>query len=143
MWNPRHLDFDRDRDIALDLLGGLARALGHDIDERRHRIGIGLDVEPEKAYDARAEEKEQQDHHQDTLSQRKGDDGVHRRSRVSGYSPCAARSMKRLPLVTTLSPASRPASTSTFPSLVLPTRIGRSSSVLSSWATQTRAASPS
>ena len=44
--NSRHLHFDRDGDVALDLLRRLAGILRHDVDQRRHRIGIGLDVEP-------------------------------------------------------------------------------------------------
>jgi len=47
--------------------------------------------------------------------------------------------MKRLPRVTTLSPAFRPSSTSTIPSLLRPVRIGRSASVLFRETTQTRA----
>ena len=39
------LGLDRDRDVALDLFRRQARTLGHDIDHRRGRIGIGLDVE--------------------------------------------------------------------------------------------------
>jgi hypothetical protein len=41
----RHLHFDRDRDVAFHLLGRKARRLRHDLDHRRNRIGIGLDVE--------------------------------------------------------------------------------------------------
>ena len=42
---PRHLDLDRDRDVTLDLLGRLAGILRDDVDQRRHRIRIRLDVE--------------------------------------------------------------------------------------------------
>ena len=39
------LGLDRDRDVALDLLRRQPRALRHDVDHRRGRVGIGLDVE--------------------------------------------------------------------------------------------------
>src|SRR5262249_40949366 len=35
----------RNGDVALDLLGRLAGILGDDLDERRHRVGVGLDVQ--------------------------------------------------------------------------------------------------
>ena len=43
--NSRHLHFDRYRDVALDLLRRLAGVLRHDVDHRRNRVGIGLDVQ--------------------------------------------------------------------------------------------------
>ena len=39
------LGLDRDRDVAFDLFRRQARALRHDVDHRRGRVGIGLDVE--------------------------------------------------------------------------------------------------
>ena len=50
--NAGHLHLDRDGDVALHLLGRQAGALGDDVDERRHRIRVGLDVELEEADDA-------------------------------------------------------------------------------------------
>ena len=40
----RDRDLDRNRDVALDLLRRLAGILRDDLDDRRRRIGIGLDV---------------------------------------------------------------------------------------------------
>ena len=39
------LGLDRDRDVAFDLFRRQSRTLRHDVDHRRGRIGIGLDVE--------------------------------------------------------------------------------------------------
>ena len=38
-------DLQRDGHVALDLLGAPAVGLGDDLDHRRHRVGVGLDVE--------------------------------------------------------------------------------------------------
>ena len=62
-----HLNFERNRDVAFDFLGGLAGALGDDVDQRRHRVGIGFDVERKKAGDAGAEHHHQQHDDQDAL----------------------------------------------------------------------------
>jgi hypothetical protein len=77
MGNARHLNLDRDRDVALDLLGRLARALSDDIDQRRYRIGIGLDVELDEGDDAGGAEKKQQGDHKDPLLQGEGDNPIH------------------------------------------------------------------
>ena len=71
---PAICTLDRDGDVALDLLGRLAGALRDDVDQRRHRIGIGLDVELDEADDAGAEQDQQQQDDQHALLQRKGDD---------------------------------------------------------------------
>src|SRR5260221_10416552 len=146
MRDTGHLDLDRDGDVALDLLGRLTRALGDDVDQRRHRIGLGFDGGLAEAADPGAEQKHQQDDHEDPLSQGECHDLVHgslpRRCRA-GQSPLAARSMNSVPLVTTFSPGSSPARTSTLPSMIRPTRMSRTASDWSSRATQTRAVSPS
>ena len=132
-----HLHFDRNRDVALDLLGRLAARLRHDVDERRHRVRVGLDVERREARGAGAEHEHEQRGHEHALSQGEGDQRVHRQS-------CrAARSMKRLPRVTTRSPACRPSRTSTKPSLVRPTRISRRPITSPSRTTQTWLCAPS
>ena len=77
MRDARHLDLDRDRDVALDLVGGLSGILRDNVDQRRHRVGIGLDVEPEETGDADPEQKQQQQDYQHTPTQRKGNDRVH------------------------------------------------------------------
>ena len=72
-----HLDLDRDRDVALDLLGGLAGILGDDVDQRRNRVRIGLDVEGLVGEQAADHQHDAEDDHQDALLERGGDDGVH------------------------------------------------------------------
>jgi hypothetical protein len=55
----------------------LARVLGDNVDQRRHRVGIGLNVQFEKPDNATGEQKQQQQHHQRSLPERESDDGVH------------------------------------------------------------------
>ncbi len=74
---PGHLDFEGNRDVAFDLLGRLAGALGDDVDQRRHRIGIRLDIQRQEAGEPRAQHHHQQHDDQHALTQREGDDGVH------------------------------------------------------------------
>jgi hypothetical protein len=75
--DARHLDLDRDRNVAFNLLGRLAWVLGDDLDAWRHRVRIGLDVELGEADDAGDEHEQQQRDHQNALLQREGDDRVH------------------------------------------------------------------
>ena len=77
MPHTRHLDLDRDRNVAFDLLGGLARVLSDDLDARRHRVRIGFDIEPHEADGAGNEHEQHQRDHQDALLQRKGDHRIH------------------------------------------------------------------
>ncbi len=72
----RHLQGNGD--VALDLVGRLARVLGDHVDERRDRIRVGLDVELRVGAVADAEHHDEQQHHQHALAQREGDQGVHR-----------------------------------------------------------------
>src|SRR5208282_642991 len=134
--------------------GRLAGALGDDIDERWYRVRIGFDIEPEEANDPAKNDQQQRNDDQNALLYREDDDFVHvlrapedraPSERPSGtiQSLLAARSINRLPLVTILSPAVNPATTSTSPSLVRPVWIARTASVPSSRATHTRAVSPS
>ena len=102
-----HLHFDRDGDVALDLLRRLAGILGDDVDQRRHRVGIGLDVQLPVGEQAADHQGQCQDDHQDALLQRGGDDGMHGRnagSTIRVSRAMAARSMNRVPLATTVSP---------------------------------------
>src|SRR5829696_1987964 len=57
-------DLDRNRDVALDFLGGLALLLGDDLDDRRRRIGIGLDVQGQESNAADHDKGQERDHHQ-------------------------------------------------------------------------------
>ena len=66
-------DLDRDRDVALDLLGRLAGLLGDDLDDRRRRIGIGLDVQRQERDVAEAEKGRERDQHQQPPGQAKRD----------------------------------------------------------------------
>ena len=54
-------DLDRDRNVALDLLRRLAGVLGDDLDDRRRRIGIGLDVHRVERAEANSEERRESD----------------------------------------------------------------------------------
>ena len=75
--NARHLHFDRNGDVALDLLGGLAGVLGDDFHQRRHRIGIGLDVQPQEGRTAGGEHESHEHDHQHTVLQGKRNDVIH------------------------------------------------------------------
>ena len=57
-------DLDRDRDVALDLLRRLAGILRDDLDDRRRRIGIGLDVHGAERAEADGEKRHECDQHQ-------------------------------------------------------------------------------
>ena len=74
---PGHLNFDRNGHIALHLLGRLPGALNDDVDERRYRIRVGLDVEVQKADEAGAQDGDKKYDDEDTLLDREGDDAVH------------------------------------------------------------------
>src|SRR5258708_14924317 len=93
MRDTGHLYLDRHGEITLNLFGRLAGTLGNHLDARRHRIGIRFDVETGKAHYARTEEKQRHQDHQHPLLEGKCDNPVH--------SLLAARSMNKLPLVTT------------------------------------------
>src|ERR1700722_1863297 len=80
------LNFHRDGDVALDLLRGLARALRHYIDERRHRVGIGLDVEGKKTRRTGDQHHHQHDDDQHALTESEADDGVHVEAGTAAWS---------------------------------------------------------
>ena len=63
-WRRGDRDLDRDRDVTLDFLGGLALLLGDDLDDRRRRVGIGLDIQGQEGSVAETEEGRERDHHQ-------------------------------------------------------------------------------
>src|SRR5262249_35932973 len=71
-------DLDRDRNVTFDLFGRLTGVLRNDVDERWHRIWVGLDVELDEARNADAEHENEQQRHQHSLPQGKGDYRVHR-----------------------------------------------------------------
>ena len=60
----RHCHLDGDGDVALNLLGALAGILGDDHHLRRHRVRIGLDVQPHKANNASGDEDDKKKQHQ-------------------------------------------------------------------------------
>ncbi|MGY4297252.1 hypothetical protein ACVWXN_005347 [Bradyrhizobium sp. i1.4.4] len=142
----RDLGLDWNRDVALDLFRRQARALRHDVDHRRRRIGIGLDVELVERDQAADQHGEEHPDHQEAPVDGKGDETIHsglQFSWVVDQLPDAARSMNRLPLVTTCSPGFRLLVTSTKLPLMRPVLIWRSSTDLSSRATQMRTLSAS
>ena len=87
-----HLDLDRHGDVALDLLRRLAGILGDDVDQRRHRVGIGLDVERLVGEQAADHQRDAEDDHEDALLQGGGDDGMHG-ERCSADAACGRRSV--------------------------------------------------
>src|ERR1700730_13451314 len=132
-----HLNFQRNGDVALDLLGRLAGALRDHIDEGRYRIRIGLDVKGEKARKTGPQRHDQHDDDQHPLTEGETDDGVHVEPGTATWS------MKRPPFVTMRSPGFKPSSTSTNPSLSRPVRIDRYANNPSPERTHTCASSPS
>ena len=60
----RERNLDRNGDVALHLLGRLARVLRDDLDDGRGRIGIGLDVERRRCRHAEAQERRERHEHQ-------------------------------------------------------------------------------
>ena len=71
------LGLDRDRDVALDLLRRQPRALRHDVDHRRGRIGIGLDVELLERDQAADHHGDEHADHQIAAADGKGDEAIH------------------------------------------------------------------
>ena len=63
-WRAGDRDLDRDRDVALDFLGGLTLLLGDDLDDRRRRVGVGLDVQRQEGNEAETEKRRERDHNQ-------------------------------------------------------------------------------
>src|SRR5271156_2264783 len=142
-WGMRHLGLDRNGDVALDLLGRLAGALSHDVHQRRHRIGIGLDVEQPAGADAADGHENQRNDYERAALDRKCDDRVHipgftswaslalavspptiHSLRASSSMVLTARSMNTAPLVTIVSPGFSEPMTSTMSPLVRPVRTG-------------------
>src|SRR5262249_1381554 len=104
----------------------------------------GLDVQLLKRHKATDEDGQEQPEHQEAAFDSKGNEAVHTTGLFSLHQvPEAARSMNRLPLTTTFSPAFRLVRTSTSSPLLRPVLMSRSSSDLSSCATQRRTRSAS
>ena len=78
-----HLYLERDRDVSLDFFGRLARALRDHIDQRRHRVGIGFDIEFEKTGDPGNQYHHQHRDHQHALTQCERYDRVHEEARTA------------------------------------------------------------
>ncbi len=95
-------DLDRDRDVALDLLRRLAGLLGDDLDDRRRRIGIGLDVQGRKGNAEADDEKgHERDHHQQPPGGERDQTTQHRwpRTAGAGATHCQRRSPRARPPV--------------------------------------------
>ena len=71
------LGLDRDGDVALDFFRRQPRALRHDVDHRRGRIGIGLDVELPERDQAADEHGDKHANHQIAAVDGKGDETIH------------------------------------------------------------------
>jgi hypothetical protein len=90
-FKARHLHFDRDGDVALDLLGRLTGILGHDLDQRRHRVGIGFDVQLFVCKDAAHDQGDAENQNQNTLLKSCADNCLH-------AEPCCEARTLRGPL---------------------------------------------
>ena len=73
MLDAGELDFQRNRDVALDFLGRLAGPLRHHIDERRYRIRIGFDVEIGETDAAGREDRREKHEDEDAAPQRESE----------------------------------------------------------------------
>ena len=71
------LGLDRDRDVAFDLFRRQARTLRHDVDHRRGRIGIGLDVELLERDQAADQHGDEHADHQIAAADCEGDQAIH------------------------------------------------------------------
>ena len=60
------LRLQRNRDVAFDLFSRQSRALGHDVDHGRRRIGIGLDVQLLKRNQSADDDGRKQPDHQES-----------------------------------------------------------------------------
>ena len=112
---PGHGNFNWNGDVALNLFGGLPRALRDDFHHRRRRIGIGFDVQPAESIAARAEEQDQHGQHHRAARQGEFDELIeHGSNRVAirvcrsgrvAQSVLALLLRKRLPSAAIVSPA--------------------------------------
>ena len=72
--NAGHLDFDRHRDLALDLFGAAARPLGDDLDVVVGDVGVGLDGQVAERDDAPGGEHHHAAEHQPAVLEREIDE---------------------------------------------------------------------
>ena len=80
-------NLDRDRDVALHFLRRLPGALGDDLDNRRGRVRIGLDVELQEGDVAEAKKCRERDHNQRAPRQAERDQTTqHERTRTRRLS---------------------------------------------------------
>jgi len=75
--DSRDLGLDRNGDVAFDLFRRQARTLGHDVDHRRRRVGIGFDIELLECDHAAGHHDSEQAHHQIAAADGKGDEAIH------------------------------------------------------------------
>ena len=75
--DARDLGLDRDGDVALDLLRRQPRTLRHDVDHRRGRVGIGLDVELLERDQAADHHRDEHADHQIAAADCEGDEAIH------------------------------------------------------------------
>ena len=97
-----HLDLERNRDEALDLLGRMARPLRHDLHPRRRQIRIGVDRQVLKRDDAPDRQAQHRHDDDESLREREGNNAVDhgvtagRCSRTAGRRCLATRPVRRL-----------------------------------------------
>ena len=89
--HPVQAVLERDGHVALDLLGAPAVRLGDDLDHRRHRVGVGLDVELLVAVEPERQQAARQDQHERRHPQNETDQtlqhGAPRAFRRAGSRP--------------------------------------------------------
>jgi hypothetical protein len=57
-------DFQRNRDVTLDLFGRLARPLAYDLDDRRRRVRISLDIKRRECRNAQRDKRGERRQHE-------------------------------------------------------------------------------
>ena len=76
MRDPVHLDFDRDRDLLLDFLGGEAGDLGGDLSGDRAEKRVGVDRQLRPRIDAKNCREDRNKPNDETFAKAEGDELV-------------------------------------------------------------------
>jgi hypothetical protein len=87
--DPVQLLLERDRDVALHLLGGVTRPQRDDVDLDVRHVGIRLDRQAIVVDDSAVDEEDGKSQDHETLMQRKRDDARDHRARVKGRTTSA------------------------------------------------------
>ena len=74
--HPGEADLEGHGHVALDLLGAPAVGLGDDLDHRRDRVGVGLDVQPAIGKEPRQDEQRRRGDHDERYAERERDESL-------------------------------------------------------------------